>query len=58
MTNKVNELGWVLRAKAGIARECEERGRGDAGMGEGVTVKMQDRKEWRPREGRQARLGA
>lgn len=25
MTNKVNELGWVLRAKAGIAWECEER---------------------------------
>lgn len=27
-------------------------------MGEGVAVKMQDRKEWRSKEGRQACLGA
>lgn len=55
MTDEVNELNWALGARVEIAQALGHWDWGDAGMGEGGDVMVED---WRSGKGRQIYLGA
>lgn len=58
MTDEVNELNLAPGARVGIAQELGRWDWGDAGVGEGGDLKVEDRKECRSGKGRQIYLGA